>query len=185
MNLVKEYEIAGAKYRIKACVVLQKIGSQKPYFSVTGDIQRLSGARWRDEACGAIHEDILREFPELSDVVAMHLSDEDGVPMHAVANSFYWLVGGCFTGTRWLHVNHPYGQQASREDRIRIASGILRVDVGEGARLFEEFSIYGISPGMYAKGKEAMVNIVEEMKPRWKREADAVIAKYNLKGENQ
>jgi hypothetical protein len=43
---------------------------------------------------GADHETILRAFPELAPFVALHLSDPDGTPMHALANAWYFYSGG-------------------------------------------------------------------------------------------
>jgi hypothetical protein len=66
-------------------------GNRTPYFSVTGEIRR-GGASDIDRG-GCIHEDILHYWPELAPVVALHSSDENGVPMHAEENGWYWLAG--------------------------------------------------------------------------------------------
>lgn len=61
------------------------------HFSVTGAIgtkAQLRNGNWQGGGC--CHEIILKHFPELAPIVALHLSDEDGVPMHAEANANYW-----------------------------------------------------------------------------------------------
>jgi hypothetical protein len=40
---------------------------------------------------GADHETALKHFPELAPIAALHLADENGVPMYAVENGAYWL----------------------------------------------------------------------------------------------
>jgi hypothetical protein len=42
---------------------------------------------------GADHETILRAAPELAPLVAAHLADLDGTPMHAEANGWYFYSG--------------------------------------------------------------------------------------------
>lgn len=66
-------------------------GNSYPYFSITGEIRK-TDRRYRDPVimCGAIHEEILRYFPELAPLVQVHLSGPDGQPTHAEANARYW-----------------------------------------------------------------------------------------------
>lgn len=66
-------------------------GNSYPYFSITGEIRK-TDRRYRDPVimCGAIHEEILRYFPELAPLVQVHLSGPDGQPIHAEANARYW-----------------------------------------------------------------------------------------------
>jgi len=71
-------------------------------FSVTADLyepRKTQTGRQRYEigrdidAGGAMHEKILRWAPELAPLVAVHLADPDGTPMHAVANGWYFYSG--------------------------------------------------------------------------------------------
>lgn len=43
---------------------------------------------------GCIHEEILKHFPEFAIFVRLHLCDYKGIPMHAIANGFYFLKQG-------------------------------------------------------------------------------------------
>jgi len=79
------------KHRIKVIAELHSIGDQQPYFSITGEVDRQAkNNRWMPFLSGCIHKEILEHFPELQPLVAVHLSDEEGVPMHAYANAAYW-----------------------------------------------------------------------------------------------
>lgn len=74
-------------------------GNRAPHFSVTCEIWQSEGwyRNGQDGRCrggGADHETILRAFPWLAPVVALHLSDENGTPMHAYKNGLYWLNQG-------------------------------------------------------------------------------------------
>lgn len=82
----------GRNAQIKVKAGLHKLdGNARPYFSVTGEI--FVPGRRDCEACGCMHEVILKYWPELAPVVALHLSDDRGTPMHAEANGWYWLAG--------------------------------------------------------------------------------------------
>jgi hypothetical protein len=80
----------GIKHRIKVRAQLESLG-QAPYFSITGEIQwQAKNNRWMEGAGGCIHDEILQHFPQLQLLVDMHMSDENGVPMHAYENAAYW-----------------------------------------------------------------------------------------------
>lgn len=64
----------GRVYRFTAQLV--QSGNQKPYFSITTDH-------------GADHEMILKVWPELHWLTRLHLTNEDGTPMHAAENLIY------------------------------------------------------------------------------------------------
>lgn len=63
-------------------------------FSMTADIYEKRGNnRWVEVGGGCCHEHILGLCPKLAHFVALHLSDQNGVPMHAVSNALYWFAG--------------------------------------------------------------------------------------------
>jgi len=64
---------------VVAEAMLHKLqGNQAPYFSITTDN-------------GCDHESILSAMPHLKPLTDIHLSDDKGAPMHAVANAAYHL----------------------------------------------------------------------------------------------
>ena len=71
------------------------------YYSITGTIEKMD-KRFRDPivTCGAIHEHILKHFPELAALVKVHLSEADGMPMHCEANARYWAGFSTFSDGR-------------------------------------------------------------------------------------
>ena len=86
----------GEKHRIKVRAELVHLdGNISPYFSITGEVDRQAkNNRWMEESGGCIHDEIIKHFPQLQPLVDVHLSDDDGVPMHAYANAGYW-AGHC------------------------------------------------------------------------------------------
>lgn len=67
-------------------------GNQLPHFTLTKDAYRL-GFPNQCQSGGCDHETILKIWPRFSDLAALHLSDINGVPMHAESNGWYWLAG--------------------------------------------------------------------------------------------
>ena len=59
-------------------------------FAITGRIYEIRKGRTVKEpaACGCIHEEIVRVFPELASLIKWHLVSTDG-PMHYLANTLY------------------------------------------------------------------------------------------------
>lgn len=66
------------------------------YFFITGEVWEESTPTTAEaDSMGQATEEILAAFPELSDMVEVHLCDaHNGEPLHAVANGWYWLKAG-------------------------------------------------------------------------------------------
>ena len=169
---------------------LNRTGQQSPYFSITGEI-RDSRVR-RDNgiiACGCLHEDILKTWPDLADLVAMHLSDIDGQPMHAEANALYW-ANGALSARHGLDMPVYHGSNGSSaktpEECREILARHLRLSGSEPAELLDMIAAAIVrteSDGPtdpQKRGKFAMRTYCELLRPRWKAEADAAILKYSL-----
>jgi hypothetical protein len=98
-------------------------GNRAPYFSVQGTLWKSSShARAHADAGylagGCLHEEILEHFPQLAPVVALHLSDDDGTPMHAEENARYHVKqGDRETAARLLRVA-PAAAVPSRPARM-------------------------------------------------------------------
>lgn len=96
-NLIYRTSKTVGKELIKVTVSLDdkcKNGHQD--FSVTGKIF-IAGKPHTDRnmiACGCIHDDIAKNFPDLIPFIRLHLCDYDGVPMHPIANGYYHLTQG-------------------------------------------------------------------------------------------
>jgi hypothetical protein len=66
-------------------------GNSNAHFSITGEHHyRAKNNRWVLIACGAIHDEITKQMPELAPLLLVHLADQNGVPMHAYENAGYW-----------------------------------------------------------------------------------------------
>jgi len=147
-------------------------GNRLPYFSVTGSLyapDRPGGLR-KLQSCGCLHDDILRLAPDMADIVALHLCDIDGAPMHALENGFFWLGG-----THW------------QKPDFSIAASHFRISETEARALADSLFGASFSPtaGFLSQheaktAKARLAAWVEAQRPRWKAEADAIIAKYAL-----
>lgn len=86
------YEGKAVKHRMKVRAELHQLGmNPKAHFSITGEVERKAGNnRWVFESCGAIHDQIAKQMPQLKPLLLVHLADENGVPMHAYENAAYW-----------------------------------------------------------------------------------------------
>jgi hypothetical protein len=155
-------------------------GNSAPYFSLTSSVDRKArNGRWVEDSGGANHEEIVKHFPRFADLAALHLSDIDGVPMHAVSNGFYWLAG--YFGEPWVreHGQRFHGGNSQSGDRtsaecLKVFADHMRYDEHD-ARFTAEVVRDALDP------KETFRFICEAEKPRWKREADACIETHGLK----
>ena len=136
----------------EATAILHKIGNQKPYFSLTGRIVE----KGRESVSGAIHDEILKAFPQLADIAALHLSDIDGVPMHSFENGKYWAGF-----TKWED-----GNAKQLADHWRISQD-------KAAHLLYDNLELGLE-------QDLLKEFHDNQLPRWKQEADAAIKKHTL-----
>ena len=121
------YNDKAVKHRMRIRAELYQAGmNQKPYFSITGEIERRAGNnRWVFQSGGAIHDQIAQVMPELKPLLLVHLADENGVPMHCYENAGYWAGQ---TKYQQLHIN-------------RLASH-LRVDQQEALEMLDYIEMY-------------------------------------------
>jgi len=168
-------------------------GNRLPYFSVTCAIYEGG----RDVGGGASHDLIGRLWPWLAPVIALHLSDSDGVPMHAEANGWYQLAG-YYGGageryhsgnaernfpimpdpaTPWKDTEYrkPTADEclASWAEHMRIPMDQAR-DIADGWRDTVQGAMLAGRP--FTTLKQYHVAFVAEQKDRWKAEAEAAIA---------
>lgn len=160
------------RYRVTADAKLYSLGNQAPYFSVTGEELNLR-RRGDDQlvACGCLHDMIVKYWPELEPVIKVHLADEHGVPMHAVANALYWF------GFTKYPPDNDYGRRVLATDANGIvwapsaSADHLRVTVEEACAIREAL--------VYEQGNRTMrmEEIVRsDLAARWQADADAAMA---------
>lgn len=149
-KVTKTLPYKGDGYRKGATITveagLHHYGNQSPYFSVTASIQEPRAADIA--AGGCLHDDIAQHWPELRPIIALHLSDEWGVPMHAAANGIYHLGYG------------PFGSW-----RAAVAASHFRITEAKAIELRER-----IASGS-GHDEEKYAEEIKGMMPRWQDEA--------------
>lgn len=169
----RRYTENGERYSIRVYGGLHYLsGNKTPYFSMTGDVLRLNRTRWVDAGGGACHDSILKAWPSLAGLAALHLSDHNGEPMHAMSNAEYYLRGGTGLGSTWLPVSSPkrYGEAATPEECADMLARHLRIDVQEAIRLKSQPMQMG-----------DLAEYVEKLRPTWRAEAAAAITAHGLR----
>lgn len=158
---------------------LHRIGTQAPYFSITADTYeylRNGHSRW--SAGGCQHELIEELLPgRFTDLIALHLSTQGGVPMHVEGNGYYWIAGALGgLGQRYHGGNST--PRRTQDECLAIAAKHFRLSLDDARALAERIrAAYEVSPRS-APGE--LSRWVQTQHPRWKAEADACIAKHNL-----
>jgi len=174
-----------AQIRVDACLHYIR-GNHAPYFSVTADVY-IPGRR-DIEACGCLHDDILKFWPKLAPVIALHLSDDKGVPMHAEANGWYQLAGYYQTGGRYHAGNSqgnyprldgsvgPYGQTTeyrcpTPDECLQHFADHVRIPL-DAAR---ELAPYWRCPDDWHASRRWFGTWLAAQAPRFQAEADAAV----------
>ena len=175
---------SGRKYNLTMKVVggLHYLsGNRLPYFSLTVDIHR-KGFPNQCQSGGCDHDTILKYYPRFADLAALHLSDTDGVPMHAEANGWYLMAGavkGNF-GERYHVANskrHCTGneyREPTAEEALQDFANHARIDI-ETARALRA-DLVGVD-----KPRVVFAGWIEAQKPHWAVEAKDCIEKHGLK----
>jgi hypothetical protein len=155
-------------------------GNHAPYFSLTYT-QHRRGFPNQCYSGGAGHDAILALFPQYADLAALHLSDIDGVPMHAEANGWYQLAGALGgAGERYHGGNdEAYGRPA---DPLGAFARHCRITIEEAEAIRDAVGWWrGHSPDGWKAARAQWGGIMEAMRPRWKAEAEACIARHHLR----
>lgn len=174
---------------------LRRLGEQAPYFTITLDAHRAGFPNQREQG-GAAHDTIRKLFGDrFDDLIALHLSDADGVPMHAVANGAYWLhgyFGGCgqphHGGNHKMHFpKKPEDidpakawdttdyREPTRAECLDVFAKLWRITADEAREIARDCAARGA-----AHIKERLADHAGTMKARWKEQAQATIAKHSL-----
>ncbi len=167
----KVFYANGEKYRLDVRAELVHLdGNSSPYFSIGGDIFRIAknGRRvW--EAGGCIHEEIVKHFPQLEILTEIHLSDENGMPMHAYANAAYWA-----------------GHQGSEKNTEMLAKH-LRVSDEQANEMTTYINHYYGEFDKITTPKSAWENTCKDfdLPKQWAAEAETALALLNKIGEEK
>lgn len=162
-------------------------GNRAPYFSITGQIdrvlrQRVEGRIYealREEAGGCLHEEIAEHFPELKPLIRLHLSDMDGTPIHALENGYFWLAGANGGWGERYHGSNGYTPQTPAACK-RIAIDHLRISEHEYEFLVDHLRT---APTRAARIDHLKSVIDLVLKERWAKEAADAINTFGLRVE--
>jgi len=156
-------------------------GNHAPYFNLTY-WQHRRGHPGQCEAGGAGHDTIARYFGDrFADLAALHLADIDGVPSSAEANGWYWLAGALGGAGERFHGSNSTSPRTPAEC-LDILADHLRISRAEAGRLADEaLEERTHNPDGWAAARAAFGLRLDDMRPRWKAEADAAIARHHLR----
>lgn len=156
-------------------------GNAAPHFTLTYTSHR-KGFPDQCYSGGAGHEEIARWFGDrFADLAALHLADIDGVPMHAEANGWYWLAGALGGAGQTYHGGNGSPRRSPAEC-LAVLADYLRISPEEAEALRAEASAeYAHNPDGWTAARATFALRLEDMRPRWKTEADAAIARHNLR----
>lgn len=156
-------------------------GNHAPYFTLTYT-QHRKGFPNQCYAGGAGHDEIARYYDDrFADLAALHLADIDGVPMGAEGNAWYWLAGALGGAGETYHGGNN-GQSLTPARCLELFARHCRVTLDEAEAIRAEASAeYAHNPDGWAAARETVNLRLHDMRPRWKAEADAAIARHGLR----
>ncbi len=115
---------------------------------------------------GCQHELVVKHFPDMKDIVDLHLCDINGIPMFGRSNGYFiFKRDGLDAAAEYMHL--------SKDERIRLADEMHKAAV---------IRAEGDSVETLRAGEDFIFNrFFDSMLDTWKAQADAVIEKYGLK----
>ena len=155
IEILERTTVAGQSYRrIEVHYGLRALEHHAPYFTAVANVWDTRYRAGDPDSCGQNHEIISAAFPHLRDIIALHMSNIDGVPMHAIENGWYFFTNAAYVP--------PEQQWRSGIER---AEAYLRAPAG----YFDD-----------VRNKDEFVARIDELRPVWKAEADAAIKRHGL-----
>jgi hypothetical protein len=166
-------------------------GNRRPFFSLTMASWRRERGRWVEDEFGCAHEELLHLWPDLAPLAALHLSDDDGQPMHATENGFYWLAGYAGGAGQRYHGGNGTPEK-SREECLEVWARLVRLPLEDARREVDSLvaraeveaarRLYQVEPGVTfanaARGaalREMHARWIEDQRERWREDARACI----------
>ena len=125
-----------------------------------------------------LHDLILEHCPELAPLADLHLSDINGVPMHAVENGWYWLKGAA--GDQGSFFSESINPEEEPEKCMQMLAKHLRISNAETQRLIQGTTRFVKRVGSIT-AKQEFARYIERLKPHWKAEADEAIELFDLR----
>lgn len=162
-------------------------GNEHPHFSVTAETRN---------GGGCMHREILLAWPELKPLVDLHLANGDnGQPMHAEANGWYWMAGSLGGAGEQYHggnsdMQHwkPDGsfdgyRHSTPDESLKVCADHLRISLDQARDLREQCRAaidrkpesVGYKKAC-AKARAIFRAFVEAQGDRWRNEAAAGVA---------
>jgi len=147
-------------------------GNSDAYFTVTANAKmKAANGRMVDDWGGAAHDKIQKLTPQFNDLIELHLSDEDGAPMHATANAAYFVEQALkiaqYTkpeeieetaqkATRYLfsHLRHAPTVEAILKECAPIAATVPSLEMSAEAEKTAWSDIYDVTQKMRSKPEE-------------------------------
>lgn len=177
------------RYSMKVFGGLRYIrGNRQPHFTITADI-REDG---REYTCGCCHDEIEKRFPgRFTDLIAMHLSDLDGTPMHFEANGWYTLAGVLGGAGERYHAGNQQYLDTSPEALLHSFAEHCRITLPEAQAIAdnvrlafgpknESYAFGPHSPNDYKRGREVWKAWAAKQIQRMQAEANSCIEKHKL-----
>lgn len=162
------------RWRLTAFVQLLAYDDQPARFSVTGDVYRAG----KMETCGAIHDEIAHHFPELAPLIALHLCDRAGAPLHDLENTRYWMGLSRAAPSPTAHDRLASAEGAGFAWMPEIVARHLRVSVEDALVL----RAYVAGDG---NETEALKFVLNSLRAGWQKEADAAIELLRALSQNK
>ena len=156
-------------------ITLSCFRNQLPFFSFTGTKYKVNKDGSRNKrnillCSGAIGHEFVKAYPQFADLERFHCRDINGAPTYPFENGMY-LLGYTNEGEVCTKYNNYI-----KEDRIKFVARHFFISKERAEALMNSLS------NMSAEERVNTVNnLIEELKPIWKEEANRLLEKYYKK----
>lgn len=170
MKIERKRIVKNGNLKIVATVNIPCDDNEK-YFSLSySSWEKSLNGEWDEYMFGQVRE-FDCYFPEFSDVRALHLSNERGMPLHAEQNGWYWLAGALGGIGEKYH-----GGNKRPHECAEILRNHMRYPSDN-----ETYAVLSTFAWHYHRGHDLLgiwASHVEFHRPRWNAEAEACRTKH-------